>query len=71
MAAACCLMHSATFKKERDNKKMPIEIIHLKHASTDSMLLTPAEEREMSRRWKKIERKWNVKTRDVSVEMTM
>ena len=33
--------------------------------------MTPAEDKEISRMWKRIERKWHVKIEDVSVEMSM
>lgn len=33
--------------------------------------MTPAESRELSSIWKRIERKWNVAIEDVSAEMTM
>ena len=49
---------------------MALRIKRIKHqiSATD---VTPAQYRELSRMWKRIERKWHVDIEDVSVEMTM
>ena len=49
---------------------MALRINHIKHQilATD---VSTAEYRELSRMWKRIERKWHVDIDDVSVEMTM
>ena len=50
---------------------MPMKITAIEYTRTDPMQMTPAEYKEMSRIWKRIERKWHVKIEDVSAEMTM
>ena len=43
----------------------------IKQPSRSTQPLTPAESRELSSIWKRIERKWNVSIEDVSAEMTL
>lgn len=50
---------------------MPMKITAIEYTRTDPMQMTPAEYKEMSRIWKRIERKWHVKIEDVSAEMTL
>ena len=50
---------------------MPMKITAIEYTRTDPMQMTPAEHKQLSRMWKKIERKWHVKIEDVSVEMAM
>lgn len=44
---------------------------HINQPSTYTQQLTPAEDREISSIWKRIEQKWNVSIEDVSAEMTL
>ena len=41
------------------------------NTSTDTMKMTPAEYKELSELWNRIERKWNVEIEDVSAQMTL
>ena len=50
---------------------MAVHIVPIKESWKATPKTTPAEDREISRMWKRIERKWHVKIEDVSVEMTM
>lgn len=43
----------------------------IKQPSRSTQQMSPAESRELSRIWKRIERKWHVKIEDVSAEMTL
>ena len=50
---------------------MPMKITAIEYTRTDPMQMTPAEYKELSRIWKRVERKWHVKIEDVSAEMTL
>ena len=50
---------------------MAVRIIPIKESWKATPKTTPAEDKELSRMWKRIERKWHVKIEDVSAEMTL
>ena len=48
-----------------------IRTARIKQTSRSTQQMSPAESRELSKIWKRIEQKWNVVIEDVSAEMTL